>query len=356
MSFWSTPSVKSATPSLWQMSGLATLEPQFLRREEPEELPNPISETQIIRLRPEHHTIFANFLELYYGGGDWNLRCQNWIRRYTDDPNVIILCLVHEYDVERGGEIFASIMSVPLTDGITAMSHGMRKRNVRVIEGLCVRDKLRSKGIAGVMINRMDRFTHHMFGPTVHLWAREQAYSTGLLPTSALNTYEYGYIRCNEARPRIMCTKMDWLQFSALWSASCFSWLQDGPAIVAELPTNRRGDLTVWLGYRYSAGQDVAVIANTQRYVNDQPIYEVVWCGSIKQGLLTPANKWDNYDTLLESIASKHSGILFATSEYIKLWSYPWTNGTSGYHTWYIYNYLPPAFGKCKLHVIREEV
>jgi hypothetical protein len=354
MPFWSQT---AATPSLWQMSGLATLSPQYLRIAEPQEIPNPMLETQIIRLRPEHQTLFSSFLESHYGGGDWALRSKDWISRYVEDPRVIILCLVREYDAETGGKILASIMSVPFTDGLTAMSHGAQIRNVRVIEGLCVHPEIRGSGIAGIMINRMDIVTHRMFGPTAHLWAREEAYSpSALLLTSAINSHQYGYMRCQDANARLTCTKMDWSTFSTYWASNCFSWLRDGPAIVAEIPSNRRGDITVWLGYPYSSGQDVVVVVNTQRYSDDGAIYEVLWCGSIKEGKLYPVSKWTDYGTLIESIASKHKGIFFATDEYVHIWTGPWIFGKSGYHSWYLYNYLPPAFGNCKLHAIREEI
>lgn len=354
MPFWSQT---SATPSLWQMSGLATLNPQYLRITEPEELPNPMLDTQIIRLRPEHQTLFSDFLEAHYGGGDWALKSRDWISRYVEDPKVIVLCLVREFDAETGGKLLASIMSVPFTKGLTAMSHGAQIRNVRVIEGLCVRRDIRGKGIAGVMINRMDILTHKMFGPTAHLWAREQAYSpSALLLTSAIQTYQYGYIRCQEAKARFMCTKMAWYTFAQYWKLNCLSWLQEGPAIVSEIPTNRREDITAWTGYPYSAGQDVVVVVNTQRYSGEDPIHEVVWCGSIKEGKLAPASKWTDYGTLIESIASKHKGLFFATDEYVRIWTGPWIFGKSGYHSWYLYNYLPPAFGACKLHAIREEI
>jgi hypothetical protein len=340
MNFWSHT---TATPGLLQISGLVALKPGPIRTNLPELLPIPLSDTQIFRATSVHQTSICNFLELYYGGSDWRIHVQDWLSTYLDDPKVIMLCMY------RANNIIGIIVSTPLTNGNTYMSHGISLTGVRVIEGLCINPAYRGKGLAGIMINQMDHYTHTHFGPTAHLWSRETT-STPLI-SSALNTHMYGYIECALATPKTACEQMPWDMFVTLWKRSYIRWLNK-PCIVTDTPLNRRNDLTVWID---AAQSKVAVVANTRRTSGTNTLWEVVWCGEILNDLLWPAESTE-YNYFLESISAKLGhGILF-TSDYIQTWNKPWVYGNSGFHSWYIYNYMPPAFRTCAVHAIREEL
>jgi hypothetical protein len=332
MNFWSHT---SAVPSAWQVSGFATLKPRYIRTMPPIEMTNPVSDTQIFRATSAlTHTISA-FLTAYYGGSDWSIHVD--LSTYINDPHVIVLCMRKETT------LIGMIVSTPLTAGKTYMSHGGIV-DMRVIEGLCIHPEYRSKGLAGILINQMDMYTHTLFGPTAHLWSREMA--TTPFFSTALTTQMYGYIHC-EVAAYTPCEQMPWKMFVGHWRESCRKWL-DKPCIVADTPLNRRNDLTVWI-----ADANVAVIANTRRTSGSDILWEVVWCGILDKGLLWPLDECGDF---LESVAANIGhGILF-TSDYVRKWKKPWIYGTSGYHSWYMYNYIPPAFRTCKIHAIREEL
>lgn len=344
MNFWSHT---TAVPSVWQVSGFATLKPDYIRHATPEIMINPVSDTQIIRATSIHQTSISKFLETYYGGSDWTIDTNGWLSKYIEDLKVIVLCM-YKYN-----DIIGVIVSTPLTHGKTYMSHGAILPCMRVIEGLCIHPAYRSKGLAGIMINQMDHYTHTHFGPTAHLWSREMA-SAPLIST-ALNTHKYGYIHCEQAKQKTLCEQLPWTTFVAHWKESYTHWL-DNPCIVADTPVNRRGDLTVWIAGETLSERKVAVVANTRRKSGNNPLWEVVWCGTITNGILWPATSYIEYNHFLESIASRlRNGLLF-TTEYIQTWEKPWVYGSSGFHSWYIYNYVPPVFRTCAIHAIREEL
>ena len=90
-----------------------------------------------------------------------------------------------------------------------------------------------------------------------------------------------------------------------------------------------------------------------------EKIWEVVWCGKLERGQLKPAAALD-FQQLICSIASVElkGGILFAlgSAGSTEDWKAPWVAGRSGVHAWYMYNFVPPAFGSCELHAVREEI
>jgi hypothetical protein len=86
-----------------------------------------------------------------------------------------------------------------------------------------------------------------------------------------------------------------------------------------------------------------------------------MWCGYIQNNILYPAKSSIQYKLFLEKISNKYDGLLFVTSalyngQASSTWGEPWKYGTSGKHTWHIYNFIPPAFGTCELHIIRNEL
>lgn len=344
MGFWSQT---EAAPSLWLALGWSELKPAYLRPASvtaPSEFSFSGKLARVERLTTKDADALSDFLEMHYGGRDWTLRCREWIDAYLSDPRVVVLAM--KFD----DQIVATIASTPVSSGPVLMSHGARLERMQVIEGLCVHPDLRGAGVAGLMIHQMDAHTSRA-GPVAHLWAREMP-AAPLLST-ALSTESYGYLDCDTVAC-VAAKRMEWKVFEILWSKHCSMWLTLEPCIVGTLPVNRRGDLTVW-----SNGVQVAVVQNTRRVAKGKLMYEVAWCGYLTGdgAVLMPSRQSDDHGPLLEAVACHlKSGLLFATDHHVRRWTPSWTHGTSGVHAWYIYNYIPPVFGTCRIHVIREEL
>ena len=345
MGFWSKT---TATPTLWQASGFSRLLPDFIRTTTIP-LPTLKDGEQIRRLNGSDLNKVGPFWQRYYSGDDWELdeSVNIWARQYLQDPDVIVLGLFNTTG------LVATIVSTPL--GNTIMSHGAILRNTRVIEGLCVHDTSRQTGVAGFMIEYMDAYTSTMFGPTVHFWSRE-LHKKPVFST-ALTTDTYAYIQCAAATTSLPITPIDWTLFQQLWISNSSLWCSavEGPSIVALTPKNRRNALTV-LGVQ----GHIVVVSRTGRQTKPArlPIWEVVWCGVRSGATLRPAAADER--TLTSVAAYLQRGLLFASSAPTgggvrKEWT-GWQFGRSGVHAWYIYNYIPPAFGSCTIHAIREEI
>lgn len=333
--------------------------PAFLRTD----LPSLCSDThtfpdgstaQIKRLSNINLVNVAKFLENYYCGDDWRIRrVESWIGRYLCDVEVVVLGLL------KGETLIATIFSVPV-GGSTFMSHGGLVRNMRVIEGLCVAPQYRSHGIAGFMIRHADIFTSYTFGVCAHLWARE----LDLAPFfhTALTIDKYGYTktaRSGSSDPNIKT--MSWGEFVEHWTSNSNKWVIDAdePCIVALEPQNRRERNMVFYGYR-----GLMVISHSERTSVDghKHIYEIVWSGRFDKDGLMPARRDFNFKQLADGIATllPTGGVLFGTSSpccggVSKDWD-GWIVGNSGYHGLYLYNYMPPAFGACRIHIVRDEL
>jgi hypothetical protein len=358
MPFWSST---KASPTLWQASGFAKLEPRFLRLEIPDlpALPAALSHLQIRRGIPMDSAALSVFLSEWYKGSDWTLSLRiEEVESYLRDDQVVVLLAT---DADR--KIVGSIVSTPLTRGATTMSHGANLRYVHSIEGLCIHGDYRSKGLAGTMIGHIDGVTTRLFGPVALLWSRELAMKPYF--STALHTATYAYLQCNRATQHMKIQEVHWGEFCHLWENNCHRF----PGIVATVPSNRRGGLRIWEAETHGSTK-LAVIADTRRIASDGvPIYEVIWCGWRITNLLFSACEGQHYRAFLESVASQYATpgertpLFFATSLETggmakKRWEDkgPWAYGTSGVHATYLYNYLPPSFGNCLVHAIREEL
>ena len=351
MTFWSRT---SAAPTLWQASGFISLEPRFLRTTLPDPPDLPL-DIRIRRAVPSDTGSLLLFLTECYKGSDWRLRLDlDNMATYLDDTQVVALIAL---DFQHN--LIASIFSVPV--GRVTMSHKADVGRVHAIEGLCVRGTHRHKGLAGMMIAQVDYETTRLFGPLVHLWSRELS-SKPVLST-AVNVATYAYILTQRGSPRVPLRELEWSEFAHLWESNCHRF----SGIVAVTPSNRREGVRVWEGESHGAVK-VVVVADTRRITADgKSIYEVVWCGWRIINVLFPASHGLRFRTLLESVAAEYAregpGLLFVTSDRTgggakKRWEGkgPWVYGSSGVHATYIYNYLPPSFGSCPIHVIREEL
>jgi hypothetical protein len=324
----------------------------------------------VIRLDISHNRLLADFLHAHYCGPDWTLSSDvyNWINAYLRDPDVVVMGLI---GADR--RLYAAIMSTPVSGDMsqgTYMSHGGRLegRAFRVIEGLCIHAEHRGRGLAGFMIYQIDAYTATMYErtPVVHLWSREESARPWLLST-ALLTETYAYAACGgaatvtAAAPR----QIPWADFTRLWTAA--DWYTDPTThIRTAAPNNRRGALTA-----YAHEDKIIIVSNTGRITRPaqrgdpiRRIYEVVWCGLMRDRQLIPPLVGTDYQRSLDAVrgALGEGGILFARSAptgggATAGWSSTgWVFGRSGVHSWYIYNYVPPAFQTCLLHILREEL
>jgi len=322
MNFWRT----SASPN-WLHTWERILVPSYLRYTSAIE-PR-LQGYEPVRALSNHGKDLTEFWNLFYRGKDWRMDLtEDHVKSYLDDKRVLVYILVEH------NRIVASIVSTPCP---LVMSHGASLSNARIIEGLVVHPYLRNKGIAGLMIAYMDYITSKL-GPVCHLWAREE-----LMPSffsTAISSKPYSYILPeNILQGTMPIERLAWSDFIQLkqWSRTSGHWIRSATLF------QRRGDLDVWWGQ--TKPHVIVVVANTRRIETktNKPIHEIVWCSDIPQ------------EGLLESIALKYKGPLFTTLP-PRILSPEWTKGKSGYHSWYIYNYLPPAFGNCTVELIREEL
>jgi GNAT superfamily N-acetyltransferase len=257
-----------------------------------------------------------------------------------------------------GEELLATIFSVPLDT--TLMSHGGLVRNMRMIEGLCVAPRYRGNGVGGFMIRHADAFTSYKFGVCAHLWAREL--DTAPLLSTALSVDKYGYSETGIATQYSDRVKnMPWDAFVRLWTVNNAKWVSvpvTEPAVVVSTPSNRRGKHRVFYGYG-----GVVVVSDTERTAADgKRIYEIVWSGRLLGDGLLPARADFDFKQLADGAAAAlpAGGVLFGTTSPCggglrDDWD-GWRVGHSGYHALYIYNYMPPAFGACRIHMVRDEI
>lgn len=346
MGFWST----AAAAPVWMdrlMGRSGFLRPTLAA--EPRRIPG----VQTPRmLTPADCTQLCTFWRTHYGGRDWILDAQPaWVLRYLDDQHVIkLVCCAED------GTWIATIVSTPFNGAVYVGTTTWSQ--LRMVEGLCVTQEWRRRGIAGYMIAYLDFITSGS-GPVGHLWSRELPY-VPLLPTftTAAAVTTYSYIKCNEARARISIQNIQWATFETYWRAGVIG-LRDPHAIVATVPDMRDGEMEVWRSASMESearhGSRCVVLLNTRRITRDhgEPIWEVIWRGRIQDNRVAPAYTDATYDDMYESLAAERRGLLFTTDTVEHT---PWHSGTSGMHATYTYNFLPPTFGGCDIVALRGEI
>jgi hypothetical protein len=355
MTFWSG---NAAAPSLLMTAPFYNRRPGYLRTDMPPLYPDTYtfsdgSLATVKRLFGSDAPRVAAFLEAHYGGDDWRIhRVESWVGAYLRDAETVALGLF------AGEALLATIFSVPL--GTTLMTHGGLVRNMRNIEGLCVAPRHRGSGIAGFMIRHADAFTSYKFGVCAHLWARELDAAPYF--GTALTVDKYGYTETGQEERRSEHVRiMPWSNFAQLWTSNSPAWVSSPvtePAIVVSTPSNRRGTHRVFYGHG-----GVCVVSDTERVsAAGKRIYEIVWSGRIIDGGLVPAREDFDFKQLVDGAAAAlpAGGVLFGTTVpngggLRDCWD-GWRVGHSGYHALYIYNYMPPAFGACRIHSVRDEI
>jgi hypothetical protein len=366
MPFWS----KTVAAPQWIDTWFKDRTPRFLRLLPAVEPQTPKGLTPPVRLTIDDVGPLSAFWTECYGGDDWYMDAQPaWVSTYLNDPAVIVL---GAYD---GACLVATIVSTPFSAATSELSNGamLPFGSLRVIEGLCLAKQWRSRGVAGYMIGMMDCWTSTKL-PVAHLWARET--SSAPFMSTALRTDTYAMLRTKDAVETIGCSKMDWLQFTHLWHMSVGVWnLEDGegkkpPCIFSKKPVNRSGAIDVWMVKQrpdmpMGLRQVVVVLDSRRRTIpGDERIFEVIWCGFLTGSKLKPAQRTGSFEfsPFLESIATNYKdAVLFASSGAMggganSNWGKPWRYGCSGAHSWYMYNYMPPAFGSCEIMAIRDEI
>ena len=196
-------------------------------------------------------------------------------------------------------------------------------------------------------------------GTCAYLFSRELA----AVPyfNSALRCDTYAYKVCGQPLDAaIRVETLAWSEFERMWTFYCWSWTTGAEGcIVSTIPVNRRGRLSV-----FTKDRKLVVISHTERVGSTGgAIYEVVWCGAIGHGqTLSPVYGSLDFQQLLNGVAGSlpAGAILFASSGLegggVQAEWDRWIVGASGVHAWYIYNYMPPAFGACRIHAIRDEL
>ena len=376
MGFWSTT---AAAPTLWHVArGYWGAQPRYLRTEAPA-IPNIPDGLTTRPLRPDDAEILAAFWRHSYGGPDWYLDADaEWARSYLSSEEIIIF---GGFGIIRGQiELMATIACSPFGQGTTSMSHGatLPEEKVFVIEGLCLHPSFRGKGIAAYLIGLIDATISSM-GPVVLFYSREL--SSHPILSTAINVQVYAYIQCQAAQRFFEPRRMEYSEFASHWSSSSQYWISSWePRIVANRISPSVTGIDVWRvpttaaggnnaggnnagGNNASSTDAVVVVSNTRRRSKKgDRMWEVVWCGYIRSNnYIQPAKSGDSFKNVLESVAAQYEGLFFCTSMPVcggatADWGAPWNYGSSGVHAWYIYNYIPPAFGNCELFCIRNEL
>jgi hypothetical protein len=372
MVFWSNTSAASRIKDVWFSKKL----PHFIRSMPPEKpklrmkgLSDPV------RLTIDHLGPLCAFWTAHYCGDDWYLNAEPyWVETYLNDLGVLVYGM---FDAEN--KLVATIVSVPFTPGVCEMTHGgvLSSGTMRVIEGLCISKSLRGSGLAGYLIGFIDTLTSWK-QPTAHLWSRETAVAPFAYLNTALRSDTYAMLKTRmlgELNLEKRVEKFRWDAFVGFWKRSCREWVMNTgdlnmkSSIVATIPHSRSGHIDVWITRPNCVDGDprVVVVVNTRRRAipGDEPIMEVVWCGTIHERRLVPNRNVSDFRSVLESVGANYPNVLLfassglmgggASAEWIRVGS-PWTYGHSGVHSWYIYNYMPPAFGSCELYAIRDEI
>jgi hypothetical protein len=356
MTFWNNT---VAAPTILTTLPWADKRPRHFRTTPAAPLPDTLSYADgkaatLRRLFGSDALVVSQFLERNYGDKTWQIRgVQSWIWNYLSDASVVALGLFN------GPTLIGTIFSVPATTGRTIMSHGGVVEGLRVIEGLCVAAPHRTQGIASFLIKHADAFTSHAFGPTAHLWAREVD-SGSFYFSTALRCDLYGYTVCGAAAVTPRLQTMEWSEFEAAWITASPAWAASAtsPTIVVTVPSNRRMRHRVF----HNNGL-IVVISDTERCANtNTPIYEIVWSGRWGGGVLSPSNAADDFEHLLQDVSAAlpARSILFGTTSHtgggLRYGMAGWILGRSGAHALYLYNYMPPSFGNCIVHMVRDEL
>ena len=286
--------------------------------------------TQPVVCNLTHAAKLTEFLCKNYKGEDWTLHVSvEKIRQILSTS--IALCAV------RGDDILGCILSRPL--GGTLCGPQMMLEDVRVIEGLCVRQDQRGQHLAGWLIAWTDYYTSQ-HRPTVHVWYRELPATPSSWTSTAMQVESYSYVKTDlvllDTSIMIQLPLDIW---SPVWkeqiasSGSVYSnGILDAEDILCFSP------LEIVPPSLYS----MVIVVNThRRTAAGGAVWEVLWCSA------TGAYRRLN-GVAFQLQAVGKGGVLFATDAKERGGitggcPSPWVTGRAGVHCTYFYNYIPPV-------------
>lgn len=351
----------TAGPGLLDVARVWDREPRILRpynRTKPTPWVSASNETysRPIRLHGGHAAEVAAFWRTHYGGTDWCLDAtEDWVRAILTAKTTMALGIVQT----GTNQLLGTIVSRPAVQEMAYILVGEQAalRDARVIEGLCIHKEQRGHHLAGWLIAWMDYWTHSL-RPTVHFWFREVGPQA---PTTEIVRATWTYVRIAELPTSALQPPMHRMtpnEFTALWESSVPTW-RHAKAVLGSRPFGE--DTTCWEIWRHESA--IVVLLNTRRRTRPghEPIWEVAWCGEVRQGLLYPGLR--DARPLIEAAAQQGctEGLVFVTDEPHRggassAWGSPWHFGTSGLQLTYVYNYMPPAFWTCDVQLLRDEL
>lgn len=337
MSFWS---YNLAAPKLWHSIGNWT--PRILRTRPALYPYTPAELRPYRRLDVSDILPICEFWRTHYGDADWYVDARPaWVRKYLEDPSVIVLGVF----TERENILIGTIVSTPFSGGTTRLDGKIDLSGVRVIEGLCVHSTFRTLGLAGYLITAMDYETS-IDHPTVHLWSRESRVYP--VVSTAFNIQTYAFVPCEQARSPLEPVLLPWSEMEALWHTHTVHDAQ----VLAKQPIRRRGGLEAW-----AIDTTIVVVSDTKRRTKrtHDLIWEVTWTGHRTAKGLVPGPVSRIH---LETVAKQKRGLMFVTHSHCvdRDFPEPWQSGTSGYHSWYIYNFVGIQYHNNSIHALREEL
>lgn len=311
---------------------------------------------QPVKLQPTHAAQVADFWREHYGGSDWWLDATDeWVREVLAHKATMALGLF-----QKGtGNLLGTIVSRPAVQESAYILVGeyASLQDARVIEGLCIHKDQRGHHLAGWLIAWMDYWTHSL-RPTVHFWFREVGAQA---PTTEVTRATWAYARISELPTSSLALRpLTQSEFTALWEASVPTW-RHAKVVLGSKPFMDNKNSDCWDIWQHE--NQIVVLLNTRRRTRpaNEPIWEVAWCGEVRQGLLYPGLR--TAQLLIEAAAQqgKREGLVFVTDEPHRggassAWQSLWHFGTSGMQLTYVYNYMPPAFWNCEVQLLRDEL
>lgn len=320
---------------------------------------------QPTHLLPIHSQVLTNFWHTEYRGSDWSFRLStDQIRAVLEDKRTLVL------GVFDGGSLVGTIVARPLTEEGVELRVGTigRVEGAYMVEGLCVAKAWRGRHLAGWLISWVDYLLTRE-RPRMFLWSRESA--TGISTINITHT-QYAYIRSRDLPATLdsqWITGIPWARFREAWAASAPYWSSEMAVFPTSLPSDCSG-LHVWRHGLYGV---VVVLSDTARVTAEgEHMWEVQWCGRVDRAEEDNIVPWTQqgsplvadmlaYLTWAISAETQKDVILFACDAAhlggaTVDWGVPWHVGKSGYHTTYMYNYMPPAFWKMAVMLPRFEL
>jgi hypothetical protein len=339
-------------------------EPRFLRHGVPQAPAAFHTITHPAQLMvPRDAAELTAFWRAHYGGEDWMFDIsESWVSQQLSPPGTVILGV---RDVEG---LIGTVVGRPIS-ATTVVGPRGHEQDAFVVEGLCIRRDYRGLHLAGWLLAWLDRVLNQ-HGPRLIVWSRE----TGAMDMSVTHVarHMYGFLRSADLGPAAapITHVWPWSEFLDAWDASAPLWDRSFAIFPTSLRAGSPVPLNVWRN-----GNLVVAVSDTCRRtkgngVEGERIWEVVWMGEIRpSGFLTPltasmaAASVVKVMTTCEEILRQLQGpaILFLTDAPHQggvhaSWPLPWRVGTSGYHTTYLYNYMPPTFWNCTFMMPRVEI